>query len=202
MWSLSKWKPKSFLSKVNVFKNHFILLNEYNNYVPLLHAHLVLSGKKLTEIPSKYLKPIPYKIYKVHASSVMTATVSFNSIYVSLTAIFEKPWSFFMFVLALNVGAGRSHKECQPLKAFARASGSWVDNNICFLTPFTPCLQIVTKYHEWIIQKPVWMKAYLSLQGTYHAKYPVMASNWSWHFQRLCQSTISNRNFYWKQHQM
>jgi len=69
----------------------------------------------------------------------MTATGSFNSIYVSLTAIFEKPWSFFMFVLALNVGAGRSHKECQPLKAFARASGSWVDNNICFLTPFTPC---------------------------------------------------------------
>ena len=43
--SVFKWKPQNFLSKVNVFKNHFILLNEYNNYVPLLHAHLVLSGK-------------------------------------------------------------------------------------------------------------------------------------------------------------
>ena len=39
-------KAPKLLSEVNVFKNHFIFLNEYNNYVPLLHAHLVLSGKK------------------------------------------------------------------------------------------------------------------------------------------------------------
>ena len=48
-------KAPKILSEVNVFKNHFILLNEYNNYVPLLHAHLVLSGKKLTEIFQKSL---------------------------------------------------------------------------------------------------------------------------------------------------
>ena len=180
-------KAPKLLSEVNVFKNHFILLNEYNNYVPLLHAHLVLSGKKLTEIPSKYLKPILTR----YTRSMQAA--SWQLLVVSIPFMFHwQPFlkslgRFFMFVLALNVGAGRSHKECQPLKAFARASGSWVDNNICFITPFTPCLQIFTMYHEWIIQKPVWMKAYLSLQGTYHAKYPVMACKWSWHLQSTNQ---------------
>ena len=43
--------------KVTLFTNHFIFLNKYNNYFPLLHAHLALSGKKTHGNLSKVLKP-------------------------------------------------------------------------------------------------------------------------------------------------